>query len=317
MAVVKRAVAPALVPVNFLDMGMYSGGAYIPDGNYILFHNIIMHQATDKQGTPKGPARLGCMVDFFPFDNPVEEAKLQQFYSMGSKAHESFAPNPDTGKGLVLVPGSKGGNLNDKTNWFEYLKGFFNSGLPEGIGLNDISAIDGTHAHITNVEEPADRQSFQSNTSEVEQAQRKPGKIAVVTEILEGGAPWEGGGGIPEAGVATSSKLAPKLVGNPAKAPVKITPKAPVSAPEPETDDLAELKDLASDAMANELAKAPATGFPRATLRTKVFTAIKKSHGEEVASSIVTNFFENEDNLAVVLGEMGYSVQGLNVKPAA
>ena len=92
MALKKTAApAPSAIPVgvNFGEMGMYAGGAFIPDGDYALEFNVVMHQPKDQNGVPKGPTRLGVMVDFYPFSNPTDDGKLQQFYSMGSKADQA------------------------------------------------------------------------------------------------------------------------------------------------------------------------------------------------------------------------------------
>ena len=121
--------------LNFGELSFYSGTTFIPDGQYIAYHNVVMHQATDKTtGQNKGIARLGVMIDFYPLANPTEENKIQQFYSMGTKAAESFAPNPETGKGIVRIPGggSKGGKggMFEGTNWSLYLQSLYNSAMP-------------------------------------------------------------------------------------------------------------------------------------------------------------------------------------------
>lgn len=303
--------------VNFGDIGMYSGGAFVPDGDYILFFNTIMHQAKDKGGVAKGPIRLGTLVDFYPLDKPTEEAKLEQFYSMGSKADQFFAPCPETGKGIVPIPGAQGGGLNDKTNWAFLLKSLIDSGLPAGVFTNDLRVIDGVHVHIQNVDEPAERAGFASATAEVAQENRKPGKIAIVTEIKEGGAPWEGGGGLPDAAVGTkkTTTVARPALASAAKPGPRVAPKPPVAAAGGEDEAV---REAASAAIAEVIMKKP-NGLPRLALRTETFTAAKKASGEEVASAIISTFFEpgGEDALGLLLAELGYSIQGAQVKPAA
>ena len=312
MALPQKKAASA-APVNFGDLGMYSGGVFIPNGDYILFHNVLMHQATDKAGAPKGPARLGVMIDFFPKETPTEDHKLQQFYSLGSKADQSFAPNPETGKGIVPIPGAVGTGLNDKTNWALLLKSYYDSGLPEGVFTNDLSMLDGVHVHIENVDEPTDRAGFQSATAEVAQEQRKPGKIAVVTQILEGGAPWEGGGGLETVTVTPAKTTAKPPVKS---APVAKGPVAPVVKQAEDAGDEEAVKEAATEAIFKIIEKSP-NGKPRLALRTETFAAVKKAVDEETAGKVISTFFEAgcEAALNNILGEMGYSIQGPQVKP--
>lgn len=315
---------------------MYSGGAYIPDGNYCVFFDVLMHQGMDKNNQPKGPARLGVMGTFYPLANPTEEGKLTQFYSMGSKADQSFAPNPETGKGIVPIPGAAGTNLNDKTNWSMLHESLIQSGLPEGIFTNDISTIDGIFVHITNIDEPAERAGFASATAEVAQEQRKPGKVAVVTEILDGGSPWEGGGGL-DAAVAllaatpASAKPGARPVaarpvvarpvavpaGRPAAArPVVVAPPVVEDAPV-EADEA--IHTAALNGVYAVLTAKP-LGLPRAALRTDTFSAVKKETKDEaMATAVIDSYFEpgREADLAALLAEMNFAVVGSMVKPVA
>jgi hypothetical protein len=98
----KPVAAPPVEGVNFGQLAQYAGGFTLPEGDYALEFNVIMHQATDKNGVAKGDARLGVMIDAHPL---AGGEVFQQFMSMGSKAAQSFAPNPDTGKGVVAIPG--------------------------------------------------------------------------------------------------------------------------------------------------------------------------------------------------------------------
>jgi len=332
------------VGVNFLDLGMYSGGSFIPNGDYVVFHNVILHQPQDKQGNKKGPERLGVMVDFYPMANPIEENKLQQFYSMGTKAHESYQPNPDTGKGIVAIPGTSGG-LNDKTNWFLYIHSLVQSSFPPSLGTNDLTVIDGTWVHISNEDEPADRSSFQSATAEVSQEPRKPNKVAIVTEILEGGAPWEGGGGLEGAAEAhaalngaaptpvtpvrtmprPAARVTPALATRPAPAVARPAAR-PVAAPAPAPVEPAEIEEVdeavvnaATDAVYNLLLKSP-NGIPRAALRTQTFTEVKKlTKDEAMATQVINTYFEpgGEANLSNLLSSLNHSLVGMTVKPIA
>src|SRR5512140_2727496 len=123
MAVKQQQVA-AIGGVNFGDLGMYVAGGGLPEGDYALEFGVQMYQAENQQGVKQGPPRLGVMVIAHSLTDPAargENAK-HQFYSMGSNADKTFAPNPETGKGLVLVPGAAGSTLNNSTNWSLFLK---------------------------------------------------------------------------------------------------------------------------------------------------------------------------------------------------
>jgi hypothetical protein len=329
-----------MVGVNFLDPSLYSSGSFVPNGNYCVYHNVIIHQATDKNGTPKGPQRLGVMVDFYPFANPTEEGKLQQFYSMGTKAIEGFQPNPDTGKGIVAIPGASG-SLTDKSNWYVYFNSLIQCGYPPSVGTNDLSVIDGVWVHINNEDEPAERASYQSATSEVSQEPRRVNKIAVVTEILEGGSPWENGGGlegVPDAAAAlggvaaaaprAAARTAPAPAARPAAArpaPVAAGRPAPVKAPAPAAVAEVEVAEIdqevinaATDAVYNVLLKAP-NGMPRATLKTQTFSECKKLVDEGMASTVISTYFEpgGEADLTNLLRDLNFAIVGALVKPVA
>jgi hypothetical protein len=229
---------------------------------------------------------------------------------MGSKADQSFAPNPETGKGLVAIPGAIGQTLNHSTNWALFLKSMYDSGLPKGIFSNDLSVLDGVHVHLQNVPEPEERKGFaQSATGEaagMPQDDRKR-TIAIVTEIKDGGMPWEGGGGVPAAGATPTSAKAP------AKAPVKAATPAPVAA---ETADTEDIHTAAIDGVTDVLTKKP-NGCPRLALRTGTFNAIKSKHGEDMAANVINTYFEGADaaeSLSNLLGELGYVIEGTTVK---
>jgi hypothetical protein len=312
---------PPAVGVNFGDMGMYSGGAFIPADNYCMFFTVCMHQPLDKNNQPKGPNNLGVMVDFYPLSNPVEEAKLQKFYSMGSKAAESFAPNADTGKGIVPIPGAKGGTLNDKTNWMALLKSLYDSAMPAGVFVNDISVLDGLWAHVDNVDEDPERANFQSATAEVQGAPRKPGKIAVVTEILEGGAPWEGGGGLENIAAAKPAAPAarpaarPAAPAAPAARPAAARPPIRQAAPPPPPPADEGAKDAAIQGTYEVLIKNP-NGMPRLSLRNETFKAVQAAAGDEVAGAVINEYFDaGDDVLSSLLAENGFKLDGKQVKP--
>lgn len=309
---IKRAGA---AEINFGDLAMYVAGGGLPEGDYALEFNVVMHQA-EKDGVAKGPARLGVMVSAYPLkaDRSLGGEMKEQFYSMGSKAHESFAPNPDTGKGLVAVPGGSASTFNNKTNWAYFLTSLENSGLPKGIFVNDISVLDGVWVHVTSIPEPEDRKGFATaKTAEVAEEPRKNGTIAVVSEILPNGAPWEGGGGIPAA--APVDKAAPVVKGKPviaAKAAVKPAPaKAPVAAGLSEE----EVREAAEAGITAVLEKNP-DGLSKLLLRTKTFASVTELFGDEAAQSVIDSFFGGDEELNSVLEGLGYKVAGSKVAVA-
>jgi len=324
--------AAQMIGVNFGDPSMYSGASFIPDGDYCMTFDAVLHTAVDKNtGVARGKARLGVMVNFYPLSNLTEEGKLQQFYSMGSKAHESFAPNPETGKGFVPVPGAKGGSFNDKTNWMMLLNSLWQSGMPVEVLSNDFTTIDGVWAHVTNVDEPAERATYKSNTAEIQQEERKPGKVAVVSLILEGGAPWEGGGGF-EAPAATPPVQAPPVRPGPrpvpAVAPVAATrpagprpvvaaPRtAPAPAPPPASAQTEQdLRTEAITSISDVLTKKP-NGLPRLLLRNETVKYFDVNGKSTVGAAVIAAYFEpsGADALQSLLGEMGYFVDGAQVK---
>jgi hypothetical protein len=330
MAVARRA-APAPAPVavasgvNFGDLDFYAGGFTLPKGLYAMEHDVCMHAATKQDGTPLGKARLGVMLTAHPIQedgSPVLAAEpLQQFLSMGSKADQSFAPDPATGKSLVPIPGAPSTSAPKSTNWALYLKSLYDTGLPKGIFTNDITVLDGVWVRTDLVPEPEDRKNFaKSQTGEnadQPEERRGSGQVPVVTEILEGGKPWEGGGGFlaetapaaaPKAPLARPAAVAPKpAVARPAAAPVA----APAAAADDEAVQIA-----ASNGITEVLTvPANANGVSKLILRTSTFKAVTAAAGAEMAQAVLETYFASDDALNSVLGPLGYSVQGIAVKP--
>lgn len=313
MAIQRRQAAPPpqAEGINFGDMGMYVQGGGMPEGDYALEFNVLNFQAVTQQGVNRGAPRLGVQVVAHSLTQPDEKPR-EQFYSMGSNADKSFAPDPDTGKGLVAVPGGPGTTLNNQTNWAIFLKSLYDSGLPQGIFTNDLSVLDGVHVHLANIPEPVERASFQSKTGEAAE-ERKPGVIAVVTEIKDGGAPWDGGGGIPEAGAP-----APKAKAVAAKPAVRaaVKPKAaPVAAPaEEEAVDEEAVQDAALNAVTDLIEKSP-DGITKLMLRTGTFKHVTASLSGDMAQAVIDTYFGNDAALNTILGQLGYVVKGATVVP--
>lgn len=321
MATVARAKAPAPAEINFGDLSMYVAGGAIPEGDYILMDfTVQMYQAPPNQTTGKssGPARLGVMVTMLPLGGPYEDKdQKQQFYSLGTKAHESFAPNPETGKSLVAVPGGPAHTFIDSTNWAIFLKSLRDSGLPEGIFTNDVSTLDGIWVHIASVPEPASRAGMTSNTGEAA-GERKIGTISVVTEIKDDGKPWENGGGVPEAAPATPAPKAgvKAAIARPAIAgkPMIRTAPTPAAAPAAPEGDEATL--TAAQAGASAVLESRPTGCTKLMLRTGTFKAVKDANDADVANAVIEAYFGSDAALNGLLGDLGYKVVGSEVKPA-
>ncbi len=296
--------------VNFGDSDMYVAGGGLPEDDYLMRElNIEMYQAQTQAGVTKGPARLGVMITFQSLtDGAADERK--QFYSMGSNAHKSFAPNPDTGKGIVPIPGGPGQTLNNQTNWAYFLDSLKDSGLPKGIFTDDISVLEGTWVHIQNVPEPEERKAFVRGAATGEagaDAARSPGTIAVVSEIKEDGKPWENTGGEPEAGATV-----PKGTAKAAKG--KAAPKKAADKPADQSDEDA-IQTAAINGISSILEKKP-DGCPKMLLRTGTFKSVGESEGADMAQAVIENYFAaGDDALNEILSQISYTLDGGKVVP--
>lgn len=322
MALARRATPPPPPPppaesVNFGSLGFYSGGGLgLPEGDYAVAYTVEMFQPTKKDGTTVGEPFLCVMGEFHPLTggDPVQHP-----ISMGQKAKLSFVPN-DTGKGLVAIPGGPAANLNDSTNWGMYLKSLYDSGLPEGIFTNDLSVLDGMHVHTQNIPEPESRKQFRSQTGEAAMSGGQPERtrmVPVVTEIKEDGKPWEGTGGLPEAEPAApvakaAARVAPKAAPVARKA-------APVAVVEPSAEvGEDDIKDAATNGVVDVLQRDEfQNGTTKLKLRTNTFAAVKKAFGKELGddmgNAVLETYFTSDANLNVILGPLGYKIQGGNV----
>lgn len=305
MAIQRRAAAQAAPSgVSFGDLGFYAGGFSLPEGDYALEFDVRMHANTKQDGTT-GQQFLGVMMHCHPLTGGEAHEK---FLSMGGKSDQSFAPDPTTGKGLVAIPGGLGQNLSNKTNWALFLKSLYDCGLPQGIFTNDLTVLDGVHVHISNIPEPEERKSFASKTGEVEDSKpRGVNLIPIVTEIKEDGKPWEGSGGIPSA--------QPVKRGAASKA---VAPKRAVAPPPPqETEgDGEEVMTAAINGITEVLEKNP-NGTSKLMVRTGTFKAVSAAAGAEMAQAVSDQFFGSDEALNSLLGQLGYVVAGMQVKPQA
>jgi len=321
----RRPAAPAVQKVKFLDMNAYAGGNFdLPEGRYAIYFDFRFHAYTKQDGT-KGQENLGTMLTCYPLtpDGGVGEP-LEHFLSLGRKAKDAVMPNAeDGGKSLVAIPGGTG-TLSRNTNSHLFFRSLLDAGMPpEFSDVDDLTQIDGVWVQTKNILEPEERKGYgKTGTGEVEEQQRNqtPQKIPTVVEILEGGAPWEGGGGLPEAPKAKAAPAARPAARPAAAAPARPTAvRRPVPVPEPEPEEEAVSEDTAGairDAMGAVLSIAKnAKGMPRMTLRMEAFKEIKKTLGEEGQQALATMFEEDADGVAALLGELGYGIVGNQVKP--
>lgn len=304
--------------INFGSLDFYTSGGGLSEGDYVWKDlTIQMYQYPERNGK-QSPARLGVVITMSPLKGGED---IEQFYGFGTKAHESFQPNPETGKTVVVVPGGPASSFNNMTKWALLLKSLYDSGLPQGVFTNDVSVLEGIHVHMANVPEPPEWSSFQSKTGEVAE-ERKAGTVAVVTEIKDEGKPWEGGGGVPEAAPQTAGGSGGIKTGNlgkgssapTAKAPVKAPAKAAPAAP-PEEGGNEALYAAAISAISTVLEKNP-KGCPKLVLRTSVFKAVKEAENAETAGEVVNTYFADDVVISGILGELGFTLKGTQVLPS-
>jgi hypothetical protein len=288
---------------------MYTGGGGFAEGNYALEFDVLMYQPVSQAGMNMGPEKLAVRVTCHALPFSDGEQPRLQYYSLGSKAHLSFAPNPETGKGLVAVPGGPATSLNDSTNWAVFLKSLHDAGMPEGTFSNDISVLDGIHVHMQNQPEPESRKSMRnSKTGEAAEEIKNSGFIAVVSEILPGGAPWEDGGGLPgsEPVKTAPAKAAPK-------AAAKAAPKAAVvTAPAGDEDDI----ETAALAGVSAMLEANPKGMKKLPLRGGVFKHLNAQYGNDITQAVIATYFTTDEKLNELLGPVGFVVKGTDVVPA-
>jgi hypothetical protein len=306
-----KVTPPAPAGLNFGGDDFYGQSSGIPEGDYALLFDVVMH----KYESETGPEKLKIRVTAHDLASSGEEPKVG-YYSLGSKAHLSFQPDPETGKGVVAVPGGPASQANDKTNWNVFRKSLYDCGLPEGVFTNDISVLDGIWVHLSHIPEPEERAAFGAKTGEAQEQKRSRGTIAVVSEIKDDGKPWEGSGGIPE---AEATKPSAKTVAKPGPKGVVKPPVKPAGkpAPPPPAEEGADEETLATgtDAVTGVL-EANSSGVSKMKLRMETFKALKKSAGDEIANQIVNTFFGSDEGIEQLVGPLGFKVTGSNVVPA-
>lgn len=315
--------------VNFGDDSFYLGGLGLPEGDYAMGFHTQMFQPMKQNGTPVGAAFLAVMMTAYPIDrdgNPIPGAEATEHpLGCGAKTHESFIPSAD-GKGFDTVAGGSGIGMNENCNWSLFRKSLLNSGLPPGTLTNDLGVIDGVWVHTRNIPEPEERKAFRKTKSatgeaalQAQNAAAEPERnrmCVTVVEILEGGKPWEGTGGLPGEAPAPAAKTAarPAAAATRAAAPAAAARRAPAAAADEVSEE--DLKAAAINGIGEVLAKEP-NGCFRVKLRTGTFESISKVHGDDMANAVLATYFEDDGSLNALLGEVGYVVAGARIAVAS
>lgn len=330
--------------VGFGGDDFYSGGGGIPEGNWILYFDTVIHQYTNQSGAPSGPPFLAVRAAAYPLEAPDSEPTLG-YYSMGTKAGLSFAPNADDeGKSLLAIPGGPASGMSDQSNWNIFRRSMLDCGLPKGVFTNDLRAIDGVWVHIVHVPEPESRKDMPANTGDTQEQVRTPRKISVVGEIFDEGKPWEGTGGMPEAAPAAPTPPAkvtrmPARPGAPAASPARVgppvaptakgpatrapgrAPARPAAAAPPPPNGEATSEDggllNAAQLAATSVIETMPNGIPKLVLKSGVFKEAGKVHGNEVATQILDTYWASDEALEGLLSTLGYTLNGPRVEPAS
>lgn len=335
MAPVRRTAAPVAAAVEYElfdagDLAAYSGGKTIPEGDYALELVVQMNQSTNAAGQAVGKPRVGVQMFAHPLagGDPIE-----QFVSFGSKAHESWAPHPDTGKSLVKIPVSAGGKglpPPKGTNWQLLLESLYQAGLPAGYFKNDFTLLDGIWVHIKPMPEPENRKDMKKNAATGEQGQeedsgpRGSGMVPTVTAILDGGRVWiEGEGGFDFASAPAPVAAPPAWRGSPGSGPATPAPvaaprravaptAAPVVAAAEVEGDSEELIDIVNNAIGDVLTLPEfiKTAPKRLKFRLKVHEMVKAKYDDKTASDVISTYFGSDDSLSAVLSPIGYKISG-------
>lgn len=312
----KKAPAKA-AGFDFGNLSAYSSGGGLPEGDYAIVEvSVKMYSFTKQDGSKAGEERLGAMFTFRPLAGGED---VEQFYSMGSKAHLSWEPN-ESGKGINPVVGGPGTAPNASTNWAAFVKSLFDSGLPVGVLSDDLGVLEGAWVHMQNVAEPEGRKGFRAASGEAAgQVEDKPRTIAVVSEIKEDGRPWEDSGGVPEVGTAAEapttvakSKVAVKTA---LKVATKVAP-APVEAAEEE--DEADIEVAAINGIAEVLGNNP-NGCAKLILKTSTFKAVTQAFGDDgpaMAQKVINKYFKDDATLNTILEGLSFKVAGPLIKKA-
>lgn len=295
-------MAKTEVRASFGKLDFYQSGGGIPEGNYALTFETCMHKG--EKSTRE--ARLGVKIHFHPLEGGE---KLEWFYSMGTKASKSWAPTQD-GKGITPLVNGEGAPCPKNTNWDFFLNSMYNAGMPEEAFDNDLSTIDGVWVHIKPTKPPAERASFASGNQATSEAGGEPQRqndlpIGIVSEILKDGAPWEGGGGIPDEKPAPKGKVATKAA--PAKAAGK-----PNKAAQAEMG----VEEAATNGIGSVLEKNP-NGCSKLIVRTQAFKWVAENVGDDMAQQVQNEILMKDEALGTILETMGFALNGMKVEASS
>jgi hypothetical protein len=125
-----------------------------------------------------------------------------------------------------------------------------------------------------------------------------PGVIPIVTAFLDGGLPWEGGGGMPEG--AEAAPAAPAAKGKPAVA-AKAKAKAAVSA-----DDL-DMEEVAKEAIGDALSEL-GDGTVTVKIKNHAFAYVQKAYSEEAAASFMDQVGNDDAAFIMILEALGRKI---------
>lgn len=331
MSPIARRLAPAPVVesgnVNFGSDGFFSGGLGLPEGDYAVEFNVGMFQAMKADGTlSKTPAFLAVVPTFYPInkDGQLIGEPTEHPLGCGSSAHESFVPSSD-GKGFQAVPNGKSQGMWNLSNFGIFYDSLKNAGLPPGLVSNSFGVLDGIWIHVQNVAEPEEKRAASKRAKAKTGAaammggpeeQDRDRTVLIVSEILEGGRPWDGGGGIPVAEDAApapvkGARVAPRVV---AAAPAPRLGRTTAPAAAPAADDSA-IADAALAACSAVLGRTPTP--TKVQLKTDTFQEVKKTYGDEMAQLVMDQYLQTDEMLGAVLAELQYAIKGLRVGPLA
>lgn len=325
MTPVRRGAPPTATGINFIDDdNLYVGGGAIPEGDYALEFTVQMHSGFSK--TRVGQARLGVMVNAYSLTEGDQTPK-QFFLGFGKNVDKSFVPTAD-GKGIEPIPGGPSTTMNDQTNWNLFRQSMFDCGLPKGVASGSLTPLDGIWVHLTNVPEPESRKDMRKNTpktGEVEEEEIKSsGTVPVVSEIKDDGKPWEGTGGF-EFQAAPAPAPAARPAARPGVRPAAAPPARPAAvhpagpravAPPAAVGGEEDVQTAAINAVSRILEKRP-QGATKLLIRTETFKIVGETNGPEMAQTVLDSYFGDDATLNGLLGQLGFVIAGIQVKPQA
>jgi len=295
---------------NLMDTSIFVSGGGVPDGDYCIFAEYAIHTPTDKAtGAPKGDPKLGVMVTYYAINDLAAEPR-KQHYSVGRNAHKSFMPNAD-GSGIVPIPGAPPQPFYHDTAWEVFINEAVNAGVPDK--LPGPKSLNGFWVHITQVNEPESWSKMPQTgaTAEVQGKPREPVKIAVISQILPGGNPLQGGGGL-EALQKGAKPVSTVVTAKDIKAIVGATAAATLPADGVNLEDLAAAVEEAATAALEKPENSK--GMPRGKFRQEVGDFLDAQFGADVKDAAFTEVISNEAELNKILGKLGFVLQGLQVK---